>query len=64
MRKAFFVIIILTIFLAGCAKETSTTDKPKPGTVDYITGAEQIRTYKKVKSKIEDINKISRERFE
>jgi hypothetical protein len=60
--KLFPAIIILTIFLLGCAKDSSTTDKPEPGIVDYITGAEQIETYKRTKSKVEDINKTLKER--
>ena len=62
MRKLYYIIMIPAIFLAGCANETSTTDEREPGIVDYITGAEQIKTYKKTKSKIEEINKTTEER--
>jgi len=66
VKKLFPVIIILTICLCGCSEESSISEKEttEPGVVDYITGAEQIKTYKRVKSKIEDINKTSKERFE
>ena len=61
MKKLFPVIIILIIFLLGCTKESPTTNKPEPGVVDYITGAEQIKAYERTKSKIEDINKTLKE---
>jgi len=64
MKKIFPIIIILTIFLVGCAEETSTIDKSEPGVADYLTGAESIKTYEKAKSKIEDINKARKQQFE
>ena len=68
------------MFLCGCGEgglfprktepeEKSKTERKeksekKPGMIDYITGAEQIKTYKKMKSKIKEIEKTSEERFQ
>jgi len=60
-----FLIILLTIGLlsmcvSGCTESKSTD----PGVIDHITGAGQIRTYKKARSKIENINKVLEKRYQ
>ncbi|MBU4377125.1 MAG: hypothetical protein KKD29_06610 [Candidatus Omnitrophica bacterium] len=63
MRKCFAAIIILCALLSGCGGEKAS--KPaEPGVVDYLTGHEQIKTYQRTKTKIEDINKTLQERNE
>lgn len=80
MKKIFAASIILAMFLCGCgegglfprkteSEEESKTERKresetKPGMIDYITGAEQIKTYKKMKSKIEEIERTSEERYQ
>lgn len=67
MKRPFSAIVILAIFLCGCAKESPTSDKEKtaePGIIDYITGAERLRTYKRTESKVKDIDKTLKERFQ
>ena len=55
-----FNIVIMNLFLmTGCPGKKS----DKPGIVDYVTGEEQIRTYKKTKTKIEDVNKVLKARY-
>ena len=62
MKKLFSVIMISAILLSGCGKGDSTTNKSEPGVVDYITGAESIKTYQRTKSRIEDINRTLKDR--
>ena len=51
--STFLVMSSLIMLSSGCSKE-----KPsEPGVVDYMTGAEQLKTYQKAKVKIEDIDK-------
>jgi PBP1b-binding outer membrane lipoprotein LpoB len=64
MNKLYPVIIVLAVFLSGCTKESPATDKAEPGVADYITGAEQLKTFKKAKSKIEEVNETVKEREE
>ena len=62
MKRLFTAIVAITLFLSGCGKDSSTTDEREPGIVDYITGSEQLKTYKRTRSKIESINKDLRQR--
>ncbi len=64
MKKLFSAGIILAVFLCGCVEETPISHEKEPGVVEYITGAEQLKTYKETESKIEDINKKLEERYE
>jgi len=58
MKYSLPVFLILCFILLGCEKKES----PEPGVLDYLTGAEHLKTYKKTKSKIEDINKSLEDR--
>jgi len=63
VRNYFVGIVILSTLLCGCGRSEEKASKPnEPGVVDYITGREQIKTYQKTKSKIEDINNTLQER--
>jgi len=58
--SVFMVISCLVMFSSGCSKE-----KPsEPGVVDYMSGAEQLRTYQKAKVKIEDIDNKLKENYQ
>ena len=62
-----FIVLIGCIFIYGCANQTPTSDKEEtsePGVIDYMTGRQQIRTYKKIKSKLEEIDKSRQEQQE
>ena len=72
---AFIIISYLIISLSGCVceippetkKEKTETKKeePKePGVIDYMTGREHIRVYKRTKSKLDAINKKLEERYQ
>ena len=53
--------------LSGCAKEAAgpvEEETSEPGVIDYLTGAEHIKQYKKMKSKLEDINKSRQEQYD
>ena len=56
----FNIIIVSLLLTAGCSGEKS----DEPGIVDYATGAEKIRTYKKTKTKIDDVSKVLKARYE
>ena len=48
------------MLLSGCSEE-----KPsEPGVVDYMTGAEQLRTYQRTKVKVQDIDNKLEERYQ
>ena len=74
-----FIILIGCIFIYGCAEEivppppaektalppaTEKTTEPEPGVTDYFTGRQHMRIYKKMKSKLEEINKSRQEQQE
>ena len=44
----------------GCAEKKS----DEPGMIDYLSGGVQLKMYKKTKSKLEDINKTLKERYQ
>lgn len=61
---AIFIMGYLTVCLCGCEGKKSGSGETKakePGIVEYMTGAEQLKSYQKVKSKIEDINRSQEE---
>ena len=64
MKEIFSAGIILAILLCGCAEEAPVSDKEEPGVVEYMTGAEQLKTYKQTETKIEDINRKLENRYE
>ena len=64
MKKLFSASIILAVFLCGCAEETPVSHEKEPGVVEYMTGAEQLKTYKETESRIGDINKQLEKRYE
>jgi len=45
---------------SGCGENKS----GEPGVVDYMTGAEQVRTYRKAKSQLEGVNKTLEKRYQ
>ena len=56
----------LIVFLCGCAEEdpASRGGKSKePGIIHYMTGAEQLKTYRKTRSKIKDIDRARKEQI-
>ena len=60
------IILVGCLCIYGCGNQTPTSvekEEAEPGVIDYLTGAEHIKQYKKIKSKIEDINKSREERF-
>ena len=66
-RKIRMRILSGTIFLcillmsgAGCSNNKS-GEAAKPGVVDYMTGAENVKAYKQAKSKLEKVNQIVEE---
>ena len=62
-----FVAGCLMVLLCGCAKEDSFSHEKKseePGIIHYITGAEQLKSYRKVKSRIEDIDRTRKEQYQ
>jgi len=62
MKKRLFVVIVggyLALFLCGCSGKTD-----EPGVVEYMAGAEHIKAYERTKSKIQDIDKSLKERYE
>jgi len=68
--KRFFVIVFtisyLALFLCGCNNNKSDSHKKKttePGVADYMVGDEQLKTYQKTKSKMEDINKTLKNKY-
>jgi hypothetical protein len=63
MKKFLSVTIMVMIVLCGCGKGSPPREK-EPGIVEYATGAEQIKTYRKAKARAEEINKILEERSE
>lgn len=71
LLKRFFVIVFAigysALFLCGCSNSKSGTHKKKttePGVTDYMVGAEQLKTYQKAKSKMEEINKTLEKRYQ
>jgi len=62
MEKIVFMLIISfqLIFISGCAEKESS----EPSTVEYMTGAAQLDTYKKAKVKIQDIDSKRRETYQ
>jgi hypothetical protein len=57
----------LAASLCGCAKENSASHGEKseePGIIHYVTGAEQLKSYRKVKSRIEDIDRTRKEQYQ
>jgi hypothetical protein len=59
-----FMIGYLTVCLCGCEGKKAETGEAKakePGVVEYMTGAEDLKQYQKVRSKIEDINRSQEE---
>ena len=64
MYKFFSVILVATFLLSGCAEENSASHEREDGIVDYVTGVDKIKVYKKTKSKIEGINESLKERYE
>lgn len=63
MKRLCPAIIILICFLCGCDK-ISEIKFPGSEIIDYGTGAEQIRTYKRTRSQVDDINKKLKKRYE
>ena len=57
LRSAIFVVF-LAISISGCSQKESA----EPGVVDYLSGAEQLKTYKQTRTKIEDLGKAVKER--
>ena len=64
MYKFFLVIFIVTFLLSGCTGENPGSHEREDGIVDYVTGVDKIKVYKKTKSKIENINKSLEKRYE
>ena len=56
--------IMLALFLCGCAEKAPVPQEKEPGIAEYMTGAEQLKTYKETESKIEDINRKLEDRYE
>ena len=57
IKRSSIVVLavgLLLMFAAGCTGRKS----EEPGVVEYMTGAVQLKTYQKTRSKIDDINKI------
>ena len=50
---ALTIIIMVLTLTVGCSDKSS----DEPTVVEQITGAEQIKTYKKTRSKIDDVKK-------
>ena len=48
------------ISLAGCGQRRTPEE---PGVIEVMTGAQQIETYKKAKTKLQDVNKALDERY-
>jgi len=61
--KRFSGILVAGFLLmsaSGCGENKS----GEPGVVDYMTGAEQVRTYRKAKSQLEGVNKTLEKRYQ
>jgi len=57
----YIVAVIAAVLMVGCSGENKAKNAG-PGTADYLTGAEDLRAYKRAKTKIEEVNKIVEER--
>ena len=60
--KRIFLFMIIATSLFGCAEESATPEKKEPGVIRYLTGAEQLNTYRRTKSRIIEIDKSLKER--
>ena len=60
-KKYRVLILLFSVLLSGCGKKDTggekVNEKSEPSVVDYMTGAEDIRQYKRAREKIEEINK-------
>jgi len=70
VAKRFFVaglaVGYVLLSLYGCSNNKPDTHKKKtrePGVADYMVGGQQLKTYQKTKSKINDINKTLDNRY-
>ena len=57
----------LVVFLCGCGAKQSKPGNEKaeePGIVETMTGVTEAKTYQKTRSKIEDIDKTMKERYQ
>ncbi|MDD4956827.1 MAG: hypothetical protein PHH49_02735 [Candidatus Omnitrophica bacterium] len=61
-RRSWYVWIILICGMcaSGCAEK----DDSEPGTVEYLSGSEQVKVYHRTKARIEDINRTLKERYD
>ena len=58
LRASYSLVVISVLFIGGC----SGGSEDEPGIVGYVAGKPQLESYKKARTKIEDINKASKER--
>jgi len=62
--KRFYILILIAGYLVaslyGCTEKKSA----KPRVLDYLTGAEQVKTYQKIKSKIKGIDQSRKEQIQ
>ncbi len=61
------LLTYMLISLYGCSNQAPTSveeETREPGVVDYLTGAEQIKQYKKIKSKLKDIDESHQGRYD
>ena len=62
MRLFFICLACISLFFSGCGSEKSSSSEP--GIIEQMAGAPQLESYKKTKSKIEDIKKTSQDRYD
>ena len=62
-----FATWVLAVLLCGCAERDPDSPGEKsrePGIIHYMTGAEQLKRYRKTKSKIEDIDRARKKQYQ
>lgn len=70
MQRVYVVVVMGICFgllVGGCSRkdaEAPEKEAAAPGVVDYLTGAEHIRSYKKAKSKIEGIKSSLEQQYQ
>jgi len=53
-------IAFVIVLISGCAEEKN----GEAGIVEHLTGVQQVKTYSKAKTQIQDINKTLEKRYQ